>query len=852
MATNPIIQSTGSTSGAGTVGEGRKDMELGETMTLTDTVVENAGVAHLTRFLSVPPLSALTELIGNATETPSFVPDVTGSYDVEMLVDGIHRGRIIIAVPLPNIGSRMPAVNEGRGDYNEAGNLDGWHPDLVAFMRQADTLLGAGAADISVKATVADTTPGNLQSKIAAGSNISIAVLNPGADEQLEITSAGGTDADAIHDNVSGEINAVTEKASPVAADKILIEDSEDSNSKKHVQIGNLPGGGSSAAPNGTQYQESSHYFNGFNQYMQISDAGQNGVLDGMSNLTLEAWIRPTTLGVVQTVVGKMGSAANSSYYLGLDASNNIVFGVSVDGTAVATQTETPSEALVVDNWVHISASWNGTTGQTEIFVEAASEGTAASGVTGTIFDGDSPFNVAFGGNDNEYFDGYVAYVRVWNVVRTEADIFRNCLAIMRGDEAGLLAHYPVAETGDDTTANANHMLALHEGSGSPPEGTPYNPIGIVAGLLQTNGAAVLIQEAAPPTAGQVLTAIDAENAEWQTPASGSGDSSIVSSTVLGADATSITVAGLDGDADGVYDIEVQLLLPVTAGNLQMRPNGDTANLKSSVHNETSSSEHASDWRLATWTGITGYKEVAFRITLYAARTINGTTIKRRYHFDGQRDGGNFSNRQQGGGVYDDATANLTSLEIISSVASGILAGSHIIVRKLEGMSNVISSAVAAVDTTTLSVTGLDGDAHGTYEIEGDLIIDTAAINISAEPNGATANTFSVEALLDIAKAQRAGEWRLFTQTVAVGTYHYLRFRMTVWAQRTKNSVARNRSYLVHGQEAFDFDATQHNNTFQGSGTLENATANLTSLDFVSSVASGIKAGSEIIVRKVS
>ena len=52
------------------------------------------------------------------------------------------------------------------------------------------------------------------------------------------------TDAVAIHDNVAGEIVAVDEKGSPVAADLVLIEDSEDSNSKKRVQIGNFPGSG--------------------------------------------------------------------------------------------------------------------------------------------------------------------------------------------------------------------------------------------------------------------------------------------------------------------------------------------------------------------------------------------------------------------------------------------------------------------------------------------------------------------------------------------------------------------------------------------------------------------------------
>ena len=62
--------------------------------------------------------------------------------------------------------------------------------------------------------------------------------------KKVQITNLpGGADADAIHDNVAGEIIAVTEKATPVSADVLLIEDSADSNNKKRVQIGNLPGG---------------------------------------------------------------------------------------------------------------------------------------------------------------------------------------------------------------------------------------------------------------------------------------------------------------------------------------------------------------------------------------------------------------------------------------------------------------------------------------------------------------------------------------------------------------------------------------------------------------------------------
>jgi hypothetical protein len=46
---------------------------------------------------------------------------------------------------------------------------------------------------------------------------------------------AGGSDPDAIHDNIAGEIASITGKTDPVGADIFIIEDSEDSNNKKSL-----------------------------------------------------------------------------------------------------------------------------------------------------------------------------------------------------------------------------------------------------------------------------------------------------------------------------------------------------------------------------------------------------------------------------------------------------------------------------------------------------------------------------------------------------------------------------------------------------------------------------------------
>jgi hypothetical protein len=50
-----------------------------------------------------------------------------------------------------------------------------------------------------------------------------------------------GIDTTAVHDNASGEINAVAAKATPVSADVLLLEDSAASFAKKKITVGSLP-----------------------------------------------------------------------------------------------------------------------------------------------------------------------------------------------------------------------------------------------------------------------------------------------------------------------------------------------------------------------------------------------------------------------------------------------------------------------------------------------------------------------------------------------------------------------------------------------------------------------------------
>lgn len=110
-----------------------------------------------------------------------------------------------------------------------------------------NTLAEAGIAAASHIHATTDITSGTFADARIAESNVTQhqAALTI---TESQISDLDHTDADAIHDNVSGEISLITEKVTPVNADLIIIEDSAASNAKKKVQVGNLPTGGAGEA----------------------------------------------------------------------------------------------------------------------------------------------------------------------------------------------------------------------------------------------------------------------------------------------------------------------------------------------------------------------------------------------------------------------------------------------------------------------------------------------------------------------------------------------------------------------------------------------------------------------------
>lgn len=105
----------------------------------------------------------------------------------------------------------------------------------------------AGGDEISVaglSGELTDDQPPKTHALGIAHSTDTLANLNAKVtDATLDDSSDPRTDDDAIHDDVTGEINAITAKSSLVGNDVFLIEDSAASYAKKKVTAANLPGG---------------------------------------------------------------------------------------------------------------------------------------------------------------------------------------------------------------------------------------------------------------------------------------------------------------------------------------------------------------------------------------------------------------------------------------------------------------------------------------------------------------------------------------------------------------------------------------------------------------------------------
>jgi len=226
--------------------------------------------------------------------------------------------------------------------WSSTGSLATFGPSL--FYDYKILVTDSGTATASQVGDTATIAGGTGISTSASGDTITITNSAP---------AGGGSDTDAIHDNVAAEISAITAKTVPVSGDYFVIEDSAASNAKKALTFGNLQAqidhtgilniGSNSHATIDTHLASTSNPHS--TTIVNLTDT----TIDGPENLDLLQYDSVSSKWVDRTLA-EAGIAAASHTHAVTDLTDGDawdVLGTESDGSTVAWQTATGTNAPV-------------------------------------------------------------------------------------------------------------------------------------------------------------------------------------------------------------------------------------------------------------------------------------------------------------------------------------------------------------------------------------------------------------------------------------------------------------------------------------------------------------------------
>ncbi len=214
------------------------------------------------------------------------------------------------------------------------------------------------------------------------------------------------------------------------------------------------------SAPAGVGAAKHSLLLDGDGDYVEIPFADD---LNNFSAITIEAWVKRTA-SRCETVVG---NGWRESYWLGFCYGPIRFYHTGyqwVDG-------KTP---IPPGQWTHIAVTYDGTTRRYYVNGQLDLETTANNGPI-TAAPGGAVLGIGGDRHGGYYFQGLIDEVRIWNVVRTQAEIQADMYRTINGPRPGLLAvwHFD----GDAQDAVGGHHGVLRGNATFSSERFPSNVI---------------------------------------------------------------------------------------------------------------------------------------------------------------------------------------------------------------------------------------------------------------------------------------------------------------------------------------------------------------------------------------
>jgi len=181
-------------------------------------------------------------------------------------------------------------------------------------------------------------------------------------------------------------------------------------------------------------------------------------------NITIEAWVylqgsnRQWT-GIISNIFDT--GSTESGYGLTLDGQTGVYFGLTPSATNRIVYLSSGADSLKLNEWHHVAATYDGQ--QMKVYINGVQKAIQAVASPNISYNPENDLHIgAYKDNDeNYYFQGKIAEVRLWNIARTPEDIKKDSSRRLVGNEAGLVGYWPLNEGANnainDKTSNGNH-----------------------------------------------------------------------------------------------------------------------------------------------------------------------------------------------------------------------------------------------------------------------------------------------------------------------------------------------------------------------------------------------------------
>jgi len=235
-----------------------------------------------------------------------------------------------------------------------------------------------------------------------------------------------------------------------------------------------------------------------------------NASLSVTGNLTLVAWIRPTSVSGDNGIMGKSDGASDRSYYFYINE-GNLYAKISPSGGGAAQPLG--ATTLSTNTWYHAALVYNGT--DLRLYLDGVLDSNGASNpltYSSGIFDSSTAFSIGSRGTTADYFDGQIDEAAVFNRALSADEIQSiyenglNGVTRMQPDAAQPPVPYFGRSIGENTgTVYGTGTVTLNQGSRRASFSGATLPTNIGEGDVLTIGGSTVYHIASRESASEVI-----------------------------------------------------------------------------------------------------------------------------------------------------------------------------------------------------------------------------------------------------------------------------------------------------------------------------------------------------------